>query len=196
VSPVMMEEDDSATFLATNSDNDSDGGTDEVKTWARGCLYSCELCNVDFAGLKVFELHLATSHQMSQSSNKKKNGSSQSCVLPGFHFCRLCSTNVRHDEEDLKLHFKKEHKMSVSKYYEQFKGKLRMPRLERPTTTRASVNTNINIGNKDNKLSNLNAIKNNNNNNNKSDNHQTKQSKLKRKSTEENTAVTKKRKSV
>jgi hypothetical protein len=85
-SPVMMEEEsDNATLLATNSDDDE---SDEVQTWARGCLYCCEICNLDFVGLKAFEVHLATSHQMSQSSYKRKNGSSQSCVIAGFHFCR------------------------------------------------------------------------------------------------------------
>jgi hypothetical protein len=66
-----------------------------------------------------------------------------------------------------------------------------MPKLERPPTTRASINTNINNINT---LPNVNTI---NNNNNKNDgNHQTKQTKLKRKSTDENKAVTKKRKSI
>jgi hypothetical protein len=89
VSSVTMEEDDnSVSFLATNCDNDSDGGTDEVRAWARGCFYSCKHCNNDFAGLKLFESHLENSNHMLQSSNKKKNGSSQSCVLPRYHFCR------------------------------------------------------------------------------------------------------------
>jgi hypothetical protein len=96
-----------------------------------------------------------------------------------FHFCRLCRNNVWHDEADLKLHFKKEHKISVSKYYEQFKKKLKMPRLERPTATRASVNSNTN------NFTNI---------NNKDGENQTKQ--LKRKITDDNKAVTKKRKSA
>jgi hypothetical protein len=60
-----------------------------------------------------------------------------------------------------------------------------MPKLERPATTRTSVNTNINNTNN-------NTI----NNNSNDDNNQTKQTQLKRKSTGENKAVTKKRKSI
>ena len=62
-----------------------------------------------------------------------------------------------------------------------------MPKLERPATTRTSVNTNIN---------NINNSTNLNNINNNDDNNQTKQTQLKRKSTGENKAVTKKRKSI
>jgi hypothetical protein len=62
-----------------------------------------------------------------------------------------------------------------------------MPKLERPMTTRTSINTNLNNTNN-------NTINNNNNNN--DDNNQTKQTQLKRKSTGENKAVTKKRKSI
>ncbi len=90
----------------------------------------------------------------------------------------------------MKSHFKKEHKTSVSEYYEQFKGKLRMPKLERPPTTRASINTNLNNINT---LPNVNTINNNNNNDN---NNKTKQTKLKRKSTDDIKVVTKKRKSI
>jgi hypothetical protein len=65
-----------------------------------------------------------------------------------------------------------------------------MPKLERPAATRASINTNItNI----NTLPNVNII---NINNNNDDNNQTKQTQFKRKSTDENKAVTKKRKSI
>jgi hypothetical protein len=66
-----------------------------------------------------------------------------------------------------------------------------MPKLERPPTTRASINTNINNINNS---SNNNTINKNINNN--DDNNQTKQTQLKRKSTGENKAVTKKRKSI
>jgi aspartyl/asparaginyl beta-hydroxylase (cupin superfamily) len=77
-----------------------------------------------------------------------------------------------------------------------------MPKLERPPTTRASINKNlnnintlpnVNTLNNINTLPNVNTINNNNNNDN---NNKTKQTKLKRKSTDDIKVVTKKRKSI
>ena len=131
------------SIVSYNDDDDNDdevwGSSDEIRTWARGCLYHCDICNLDFIGARPFDNHLATSHGTSMSSNKKKYGSNQVCTIRRFHFCRLCFNNVRQDEEDLKNHFQKEHNISVASYYEQFKAKLTMPRLEKPVTTRADI---------------------------------------------------------
>ena len=123
------------------NDDEVWGSSDEVRTWARGCHYHCDICNQDFVGARPFDNHLSKIHDTSMSSNKKKYGSSQICTVRRFHFCRLCFNNVRQDEDDLKNHFQKEHNISVASYYEQFKSKLSMPRLEKPVTTRADIHT-------------------------------------------------------
>jgi len=140
-STCLDESETSSSMIITLNDSDDDDVTGEIRTWARGCLYKCEICESEVAGARSFENHLATSHEMSLSSYKKKYVNNQSCVITGFHFCRICSNNVRHDEADLKNHFAKEHKITVSNYFEQFKGKLKMPRLARPAATRTTVNS-------------------------------------------------------
>ena len=197
VSLVTLEDEDSSmsTTLPNYDDEEDDDSNEEVRTWARGCLYCCEICDTDFVGARAFQFHLESSHQ---TSYKRKNGSNQSCVISGFHFCRLCCNNVRHDEADLKSHFSKEHKMTVSEYYQQFKGKLRMPRLERPSATRTSVNTNdinnvptVNKVSSIKTVSNVDAI-----NNNDGNPEKLKENKKRKKGEESVKATSKKRKST
>ena len=112
--------------------DDDLGMTPEVKKWAQGCLYSCAICKNDIAGARPFELHLVSDHATTLSSYKQEHGANQACVSTNFHFCRLCCVSVRHDELDLKHHFEKEHATTVGNYFEMFRGKLRLQKLERP----------------------------------------------------------------
>jgi hypothetical protein len=126
---------ESDTFISLPDDGDEDWGTTEkVRTWARGCLYNCQICESDFVGARAFTVHLVSSHQTSLQSYKKKYRSCNTNVIVGYHFCKLCCNNVRHDETDLYNHFQKEHKSNIVDYFNQFRNKLRMPRLERPMT--------------------------------------------------------------
>ena len=91
---------------SVNIPEDEDlGMTDEIRTWARGCLFVCVVCDSDFAGLGPFESHLASLHNQSLQTYKRKHGASQACVLSGFHFCKMCSNNVRHDEVGMLYNF-------------------------------------------------------------------------------------------
>ena len=145
----------STQTTATNnlSDDEDQGMTEEVQTWARGCLYSCAICDIDIAGIKPFESHLTNLHQTSFFNYKRKYGANQACAISGFHFCKLCCNNVRHDELDLMNHFSKDHKMSVVEYFEKFRGKLRMPKLERPKITRTSLNNSSTVNESNNNSS-------------------------------------------
>ena len=144
-SSPQSDQESSVETVSTSLFEDEDFGmTEEVRVWARGCLYHCEICGSDFAGALTFEHHLMNQHRMSVQSYKRRHGANQACVMSGFHFCKLCSNNVRHDEVDLKNHFTNEHNMSVVEYFEKFRGKLRFPKLERPKVTRTTLNqTNI-----------------------------------------------------
>lgn len=46
-------------------------------------------------------------------------------------------------ELELNKHFEKEHNITITEYYERFKGKLRMPRLERPASFHANDNEDL-----------------------------------------------------
>ena len=135
------------------SDDEDQGMTEEVRTWARGCLYSCAICDVDIAGIKPFESHLTNHHQTSYFNYKRKYGANQACAISGFHFCKLCCNNVRHDELDLSNHMTKDHQISVAEYFEKFRGKLRMPKLERPKVTRTSLNNSSTVSESNNNSS-------------------------------------------
>ncbi len=115
---------------------------EEVRSWARGCLYCCQLCGKDFPGARFFEDHLKSIHRMTAQSYKKTYKSSN--VITGYHFCKLCFQNVRHDEVDIYNHFKRDHgNTTVTDYFRQFKAKLKMPRLERSMGASAgSANSN------------------------------------------------------
>ena len=138
--PGLMEVDDDgdnsgdASLLDTSTLEDDLGMTKEIQKWAQGCLYSCTICKTDIAGARPFESHLLNEHKTKLTSYKEEHGANQ--VMTNFHFCKLCCTNVKHDELDLKYHFDTAHSTTVSNYFEMFRGKLRFARLERPKSTK------------------------------------------------------------
>ena len=122
-----------SNLLINAKDDDNWEMPEEVRTWAKGCLYCCQMCGNDFAGARSFEVHLESFHGMTAQSYKKTYKSGVSNVFIGYHFCKLCFQNVRHDEADLYNHFKIDHgNTTVTEYFQQFKAKLKMPKLERP----------------------------------------------------------------
>jgi hypothetical protein len=113
-------------------EDDAEWRSEDARQWAKGCLYFCEPCDSDFAGLKDFSFHLVSKHKTSFTRHCAKYQVKYVCIKKNFHFCKLCHKNVNHDEDDLAKHFRKEHDISGSDYYEQFKSKLKKPRLDRP----------------------------------------------------------------
>ena len=131
-----------------DSDDEDESLPEDVQTWSRGCLYSCQMCESDFVGVRQFELHLRSTHSTSIQNYRRQYGITGSNAIVGYHFCKLCSTNVRHDTNDLSNHFKKMHNnMNIVEYYNQFKAKLRMPRLERVVTSKDGLSEQIEAGN-------------------------------------------------
>jgi len=118
--------------VEVNYEDDDEWRSEEAKIWAKGCLYFCEPCDGDFAGIKDFSFHLVSKHKTSFTRHCAKYQMKYVCIKKNFHFCKLCHKNVNHDEDDLAKHFRKEHEMSGSDYFEQFKAKLKRPRLDRP----------------------------------------------------------------
>lgn len=114
------------------SDDDDDSMSEDVKKWASGCLYLCEICDSDHAGCNAFKSHLGKKHHTTFTNHIAKYQMRNVCIAKSYVFCKLCQKNVLHDIDDLKKHFDKEHQISISDYYERFKAKLKMPRTERP----------------------------------------------------------------
>ena len=124
-----------------------EGMTDEIRTWAKGCLFCCQICEQDIVGTQPFSLHLSSCHDTSLQNYKKRYSAACTNVIVGYHFCKICCNNVRHDEADLVSHFRKEHKMTIADYFNQFRAKLKMPRLERPAVEGNSSINNSSINN-------------------------------------------------
>jgi len=126
------EKQDVELFDDSEPDEEDDTMSEDVKIWAAGCLYLCEICDSDHAGAIAFKSHLTRKHRTSFTRHVAKYQLRNVCVSKGYVFCKLCCKNIIHDTDDLKKHFDKEHQISINEYYDRFKAKLKQPRMERP----------------------------------------------------------------
>jgi len=98
--------------------------SEEILSWTAGTLYLCNICNQEVAGLYQFEKHLKTLHQTDYKQYERSH--TDFVKFPGFHICKVCQKNVKHDRKPLKNHMK-EHNISITEYFNKYKP--RMPKL-------------------------------------------------------------------
>merc|ERR1719510_1612568 len=91
------------------------------------------MCCEDIVGYRDFSNHLVSKHVTSFKEHIANYEMKTVVLRKNFHFCKMCFKNINHDEDDLKKHFRKDHGISVSNYYDKYKGQLKNPKLQRPS---------------------------------------------------------------
>ena len=97
---------------------------EEVEKWLSGSLFLCKICDKKIAGTKEFNSHLVNEHDMPFYKYAKDYKDFR--LISGYHFCKICSKNIKHDKEPLMKHMKEDHKISARDYFYEYKPK--MPR--------------------------------------------------------------------